>query len=114
MSNATLKIVGKNAIKSLKTMGANIDIPIEQLKKIPQYEFYIHNKDTKYPAQLFSSYDFLVKESDEPSWFYSSKKEFMELLRYFVKESNFYNRFELTKEDVSIEPSEEEKPLTPF
>lgn len=87
MSNATLKVVGKNAIKSLKAMGANIDIPLDMLKKIPKYEFYIHNKDTEKKAVLIHAPDFLVRQRDEPSWFYLSKKETQELLWYFVKES---------------------------
>ena len=92
MSNATLKVVGKNAIKSLREMGANIDIPLEKLKKIPNYEFYIHNKDTNKTARLVRSPDFLVKRSGEPSYFYLSKKEKEELLRYFVEESGYYKK----------------------
>lgn len=90
MSNATLKIVGKNAVKSLKAMGANMDIPLQQLKKIPKYQFYIHNKDTNRPAQLIKSPDFLVKQKDEPSYFYLSKKDQIALLEYFVHESGYY------------------------
>ena len=94
MSNATLKIVGKNAVKSLQQMGANIDMPLGILKKIPKYEFYIHNKDTDTPAVLIHAPDFLVKQRDEPSWFYLSEKEKKELLWYFVKESGYYVKVE--------------------
>lgn len=90
LSNTTLKIVGKNAIKSLREMGANIDIHVDDLKKIPKYQFYVHNKDTNKAAELIKPPDFLVRQADEPSYFYLSKKKVKELLWYFVKDSGYY------------------------
>lgn len=106
MSNATLKIVGKNAIKSLREMGANIDIPVDELKKIPKYQFYIHNKDTNQVAPLVKSWDFLVREHDEPSYFYQSKEEFQRLLEYFVYESGYYVQMEKGFAPMSKEQGE--------
>jgi len=92
MSNTSLKIVGKNAVKSLREMGVNIDIPLDKLKKIPKYEFYIHNKDANKTAQCVKAPDFLVKRPGEPSYFYLSKEEQTNLLRYFAKESGYYQK----------------------
>jgi len=122
MSNATIKVVGKNAVKSLREMGANINIPLEELKKIPKYEFYIHNKDNEKPAILIKSPDFLVKESDEPSFFYLSKKRRKSLLKYFVYKSGYYikaaDQKELPTDEIEepgTEPMiEKPEPLIPF
>ena len=100
LSNATLKIVGKNAVKSLREMGANIDIPLEKLKKIPNYEFYIHNKDTNKAAQLIKSPDFLVKRVGEPSYFYLSNNQKKDLLQYFIQDSGYYNK--IVPEEMAI------------
>lgn len=98
ISNSTLKIVGKNAKKSLETMGANIDIPIEQLKKIPKYEFYVHNKDSEKPAVLMKSPDFLVTSANKKNRFYMSPQDKTDLLWYFVNESEYYR--EIIEEEV--------------
>lgn len=92
LSNSNLKIVGKNAKKSLETMGANIDIPITQLKKIPKYEFYVHNKDKNYPAILMKSPDFLVRKPDQYNQFYMSDDEKKNLMNYFIFESGYYKK----------------------
>lgn len=106
LSNASLKIVGKNAKKSLEAMGANIDIPLEQLKKIPKYEFYVHNKDKEYPALLMKSPSFLVKQQDEYNQFYMSDEEKKELLRYMVYESGYYKKIDhpVLSENLSALP----------
>jgi len=111
MSNSTLKIVGKNAVKSLREMGVNIDVPLEELKKIPKYQFYIHNKDTNKSAVLIKSPDFLVKQKDEPSYFYLSKKEQQKLLRYFVKESGYYVK---VSEEQAVDGTTQKKTTSPW
>lgn len=92
LSNANLKVVGKNARKSLEAMGANIDIPLEKLKRIPKYEFYVHNKDKDYPALLMKSPDFLVNKPHQYNQFYMSEAEKKKLLEYFVYESGYYKK----------------------
>lgn len=76
MSNCTIKIVGKNAKKSLEVMAANIDLPVTRLMKIPKYQFYVHNKDSEYPAVLMKVPDFLVHSPHKHNPFYMTEKQF--------------------------------------
>lgn len=45
MANSTLKVVAKNSDKSLRAMSKNIGIDMDTLNEIPNYAFYLHNKD---------------------------------------------------------------------
>ena len=114
LSNANLKIAGRNAAKSLEKMGTNMNVPIADLKKIPKYEFFIHNKDSLKPAILMKVPDFLVQRRNRPNRFYMSEDEKQELLWYFVRKSGIYRKIDPPTAPVPDPPLASRRTLVPF
>lgn len=83
MSAASVKVVGRNAIKDLKVMSEELEVDVELLKKLKQGEFYIKN-DSNITQKVITTDKYLDNNTAIPD------KQWKKHIKYQIK--HFYRK----------------------
>ncbi|MFN7119907.1 MAG: type IV secretory system conjugative DNA transfer family protein [Saprospiraceae bacterium] len=113
MGNTAIKMMGKNEASSYEAFSKNTGIPTEELQKLEDFTFYVHNRQDKATKRSFQflSPPFLV---DQTSEFYMSAEARKHLLWWFVNESGYYVKVSPTNPpDGDSKDNDDDLPLSP-
>jgi Helicase HerA, central domain len=117
LSNTTLKIAGNNDANVFRVLAKSTDITENELKDLPQYSFYVFNRDAKVKREQkyvqINPPNLLGDTSN--TQFYLNTTEYKALLQHLVFHSGQYRKDETNiNEGVKIAPKKTELVVEPF